>query len=81
MFTKEQAVSVIAHRGASAYVPEHTLEAYDLAVALGADVLELDVRLTRDEVPVLVHDRTLWRTAADPRAVADLSAGELAELD
>lgn len=72
---------MIAHRGASAYAPEHTLEAYDLAIALGADVLELDVRLSRDAVPVIVHDRTLWRTTGDPRAVADLSVADLADLD
>jgi glycerophosphoryl diester phosphodiesterase len=51
---------VWAHRGASDLAPENTLEAFLLAGELGADGIELDVRLTRDGVPVLVHDRALW---------------------
>ena len=62
---------IIAHRGASAYAPEHTFAAYDLAVAQGADRLELDVRVTADGELVVVHDRTLLRTTGDPRAVAE----------
>ena len=48
---------VVAHRGASASRPEHTLAAYELALAEGADGLECDVRLTRDGHLVCVHDR------------------------
>lgn len=51
---------VWAHRGASALAPENSLEAFLLADELGADGVELDVRLTRDGVPVVVHDRSLW---------------------
>ena len=47
---------VIAHRGASGYLPEHTLEAKVLAHALGADFLEQDLVLTKDDVPVVMHD-------------------------
>ncbi len=47
---------VIAHRGASGYLPEHTLEAKALAYAMGADFLEQDVVLTRDDVPIVLHD-------------------------
>ena len=71
----------IAHRGASAYATEHTFAAYDLAIAMGADVIEVDVRLTADAVPVVVHDRTLWRTAIDPRAVAEVTMADLDRLD
>jgi glycerophosphoryl diester phosphodiesterase len=53
---------VIAHRGASAYAPENTLPAFELAVQQGADAFELDVRLTRDGAPVVIHDDTLDRT-------------------
>jgi glycerophosphoryl diester phosphodiesterase len=53
---------VIAHRGASAYAPENTLPAFELAVQHGADAFELDVRLTRDGAPVVIHDDTLGRT-------------------
>jgi glycerophosphoryl diester phosphodiesterase len=72
---------VVAHRGWSARFPENTLAAFDAAVAAGADVLELDVRLSRDRVPVVIHDATLERTTNATGRVADHSAGELAELD
>jgi glycerophosphoryl diester phosphodiesterase len=50
---------VIAHRGASGYLPEHTAEAKALAHAMGADYIEQDVVITRDGVPVVLHDVTL----------------------
>lgn len=53
---------VIAHRGASAYLPEHSLAAYTLAYAQGADYIEPDVVLTRDGVLICAHDLTLQRT-------------------
>ncbi|MCW2792226.1 MAG: glpQ [Nocardioides sp.] len=54
--------AVVAHRGASGYRPEHTLGAYRLAVAMGADDIELDVVPTRDGVLVARHDNELGRT-------------------
>jgi glycerophosphoryl diester phosphodiesterase len=71
---------IIAHRGASAYAPEHTLAAYDLALAQGADTLELDVRATAAGELVLVHDATLARTVGDPRPVAALTRAAVAAL-
>lgn len=71
-------VEVVAHRGASAHAPEHTTAAYDLALAQGADVLELDLRLTGAGELAVVHDPTLLRTAGDPRRV---DAVRLDELD
>lgn len=53
---------LVAHRGASAYAPEHTLEAYRLAIEQGADFVEQDLQLTRDGVLVCLHDTTLERT-------------------
>src|SRR5262245_461899 len=53
---------VIAHRGASAYAPEHTLAAYKLALEQGADYVEQDLTLTKDGVLVCLHDDTLERT-------------------
>ena len=47
---------VIAHRGASGYLPEHTLEAKAMAHAMGADFIEQDVVLTRDGIPIVLHD-------------------------
>ena len=73
-------VEVIAHRGASAYAPEHTFAAYDLAVAQGADTLELDIRATADGELVVLHDPDLLRTAGVARAIDDLDAAELARL-
>jgi glycerophosphoryl diester phosphodiesterase len=58
----------IGHRGASGYAPEHTLPAYDLALALGADYIEQDLQLTSDGVLVVLHDVTLDRTARGPAA-------------
>ncbi len=52
----------IAHRGASAYAPEHTLAAYALALEMGADYVEQDLQLTRDGVLVCMHDTSLERT-------------------
>lgn len=64
--TTEAAATVIAHRGASAYAPEHTFAAYDLALAQGADYIEQDLQLTADGVLVALHDDTLDRTARGP---------------
>jgi glycerophosphoryl diester phosphodiesterase len=72
---------VIAHRGASAYAPEHSFDAYDLALVQGADALELDVRSTSDGQLVVLHDTRLLRTAGDHRAIAGVCAAELASID
>lgn len=52
----------VAHRGASAYAPEHTLEAYRLAIEQGAEYVEQDLSLTKDGVLVCSHDPSLERT-------------------
>lgn len=67
----------IAHRGASALAREHSEAAYDLALAQGAHVLELDLRLLRDGVLVVAHDRTLARTLGLEAAFAELTFAEL----
>jgi glycerophosphoryl diester phosphodiesterase len=54
--------ALVAHRGASAYAPEHTLEAYRLAIEQGADFVEQDLAVTMDGVLVCIHDLTLDRT-------------------
>ena len=53
---------VIGHRGASGTAPEHTIAAYDRALAFGADYIEQDLQMTRDSVLVVMHDPTLDRT-------------------
>ncbi|MFC3963839.1 MULTISPECIES: glycerophosphodiester phosphodiesterase [Nocardia] len=72
---------VVAHRGASAARPEHTLAAYELALEEGADGVECDVRLTRDGHLVCVHDRTVDRTSDGSGLVSELTLAELADLD
>ena len=58
---------VIAHRGASAYRPENTLPAYELAVEQGADMIEIDLHLTRDSQIVIAHDPDLEHPSIVPR--------------
>src|SRR6185436_15674877 len=72
---------IIGHRGASAVTPENTLGAFRLATEVGADGIEFDVRLSRDGMPVVIHDDNLRRTGLDPRRVVDLKASELKQID
>jgi glycerophosphoryl diester phosphodiesterase len=72
---------VIAHRGASAYAPENTLAAFELAASQGADAIELDVRLTRDGAPVVIHDATLERTTGLRGPVRGRTLAELRAAD
>lgn len=74
-------IPVIAHRGASEDVPEHTLAAYEAALRQGADGVECDVRLTADMRLVCVHDRTVDRTSNGRGVVSTLELAELNELD
>jgi glycerophosphoryl diester phosphodiesterase len=68
---------VFAHRGGSALAPENTIEAFDNAVVLGVDGLELDVHASGDGVVVVHHDRTLDRTTALGGPIAARTAAEL----
>jgi glycerophosphoryl diester phosphodiesterase len=70
-----------AHRGGAGLGPENTLAAFDHGLALGADGLELDVRLSRDGVVVVIHDASLNRTTNLAGPVSDRTADELARAD
>jgi glycerophosphoryl diester phosphodiesterase len=72
---------VLAHRGGGTLAPENTLAAIRRGFELGFRGIECDARLSRDEVPVLIHDRTLERTTNGHGAVADAGAADLARLD
>ncbi|MBV9880437.1 MAG: glycerophosphodiester phosphodiesterase [Gemmatirosa sp.] len=72
---------VVGHRGNSAHAPENTLASFRQAVALGADALELDVRLTADGHVVVHHDATLDRTTDGTGAVAATPLARIAALD
>jgi glycerophosphoryl diester phosphodiesterase len=73
--------AIIAHRGASAYAPENTLAAFELAVRQKADAIELDAKLTIDGYVVVFHDQTLDRTTGAQGRVIDSKLAELRRLD
>lgn len=72
---------MFAHRGGAALAPENTIAAFDNGLALGADGIELDVRLSRDGIVVVHHDATVDRTTRLVGAVAQRSADELASAN
>lgn len=74
------AVNVVAHRGDPVAHRENTLPAFRAAVAAGATTVELDVQVSADGVPVVLHDATTERLWGAPRAAAEQSAAELAVL-
>ncbi len=71
----------IAHRGASGHAPEHTRAAFELALAQGAQMVELDVRLTADGELVVFHDDTLERTTNGVGKVSEKTWAQLRDLD
>lgn len=72
---------IFAHRGASAHAPENTLAAFELALAQGADGIELDVKLSADGEVVVIHDPTVDRTTGAYGRVKDLTLADLRSLD
>ena len=74
-------ISVIAHRGASMEAPENSLAAIDTAIRMGCDIVEVDVRLSRDGKVVLIHDARVDRTTNGRGRVDELTWPHLRELD
>jgi glycerophosphoryl diester phosphodiesterase len=72
---------VFAHRGASAYAPENTLPAFELAIQQGADFVELDAKLCADQRVVIVHDHSVDRTTDGAGRVSELTYQQLQELN
>jgi glycerophosphoryl diester phosphodiesterase len=72
---------VLAHRGASAEAPENTVEAIHAAASAGADLVELDVRLTADEVAVLLHDADVGPTTDGSGLIHLMTLAEVKRLD
>ena len=72
---------IFAHRGYSARAPENTLPAFEAAAAADVPGIELDVRLSRDGVPVVVHDADLMRLAGVDASIGQLTAAELGSAD
>jgi len=79
-FSQERAALVVAHRGASVEEAENTLEAFELAVSLGADAVEFDVRITADGHAVVLHDAAVDRTTNGSGLVRDLTLAEVRSL-
>ena len=73
--------TLIAHRGASAYYPENTLPSFEGAIAMGADMVELDVQLTSDKEVVVFHDEKISRCTNGRGIIADHSLAALKMLD
>jgi glycerophosphoryl diester phosphodiesterase len=73
-------VLALAHRGDWSEAPENTLAAFAAAERAGADMIELDVRVTADRAVAVLHDPTLERVWGRPQAVAGLTRGELGEI-
>jgi glycerophosphoryl diester phosphodiesterase len=78
---KTPKVTVIAHRGASAYAPENTLAAFSLAADMHADYFELDVTLSADDEIIVIHDLSVDRTTDGIGNVRSLTLSDLKKLD
>jgi Glycerophosphoryl diester phosphodiesterase len=76
-----EARPVVGHRGNRAFAPENTIESFAQAVALGADAIEFDVRLSADGIPVVHHDPTLVRTTDGSGEISRLNFSELRQFD
>jgi glycerophosphoryl diester phosphodiesterase len=72
---------IFAHRGASAHAPENTLAAFELALRQGADGIELDAKLSKDNQVVVIHDQIVDRTTEGTGNVKSLSLAEIRKLD
>lgn len=72
---------VIAHRGASAYAPENTHSAFKMAIQMKAEMIELDLLLSKDGIPVVIHDELLKRTTGEKGNVSDYTLAELKEME
>lgn len=70
----------IGHRGAKGHSPENTLASFEKAIALGVDMIELDVWLSSDKIPMVIHDETIDRTTSKMGLVTDYNAKELQHL-
>lgn len=71
----------IAHRGASAYEPENTLRAFERAIQMGATMLELDIHLSKDGHPIVIHDAEVSRTTNRKGHISDMTLKQIKELD
>jgi glycerophosphoryl diester phosphodiesterase len=72
---------IMAHRGESGNIPENTILALEAAAQIGVDVLESDIRFTKDNIPILFHDDDLMRTTGQSGSVRERTLDELLQID
>ncbi len=77
----KSSVIVIGHRGASGYYPENTLVSFEKAIEMGADMLELDVHVTKDDSIVVMHDYSVSRTTNGKGEIENMDFDEIRALD
>ena len=70
-----------AHRGASEYAPENTMLSFNLGIFMGANGIETDVQMTKDNIPVLFHDNTLERVTGQPGSIGHYTYEELRQFN
>lgn len=70
---------IIGHRGASSLAPENSMEALRAGLQAGSDILEFDIRLTKDKIPVVIHDWRLIRTHHETASISQLTLAQLQE--
>jgi glycerophosphoryl diester phosphodiesterase len=78
---RERLIHLVAHRGDAREFPENTLPAFSSALGLGVRFLELDVHLSADGIPVVIHDHELSRTTGGRGIVFDMPAKEIAQIE
>ncbi|MBX7255408.1 MAG: glycerophosphodiester phosphodiesterase family protein [Candidatus Hydrogenedentes bacterium] len=74
-------ILAVGHRGTVTFAPENTIPAFNKAIELGADLLEMDVRETKDGHLVIMHDGTVKRTTGEKGAISQMTLGEIRKLD
>lgn len=72
---------IIGHRGCAAYAPENTIEGIHTAADMGVEWVELDVKLTKDQVPIIFHDQTLERVSDGDGKIAEMTYDEIKDAD
>lgn len=80
LMEEKKVTKIWAHRGASGYAPENTLKAFELAIDMGADGVELDVQFTKDRQIVVIHDETIDRVSNGSGRVVDYTLDELRQF-
>ncbi|MEC9451116.1 MAG: glycerophosphodiester phosphodiesterase family protein, partial [Chloroflexota bacterium] len=74
-------MNLIAHRGFSSKCPENTFASFNMAIENGFNIIELDVQLTKDKMPIIIHDYNIDRTTDGQGMVSEINYREISKLD